>query len=850
MPNRIAHWRNQLHSGQSQLRDEFERDRKPAKLLRGHCRLVDGILRDIWAQSGLPPEITLIAVGGYGRGELYPQSDVDILILIPEETAEAIHSLESIVGMLWDVGLAIGHSVRTLQQCLDEAVLDVTVLTNLMEARWLTGNRKAYNLLRQQIRQSTDRQRFFALKEQEQIQRHGRYNDTSHNLEPNIKESPGGLRDLHQILWIARSLDMQPSWAGLVKAGLISRVEALQIRRHEKLLQTLRIRLHYLSQRREDRLLFDHQDALARQMLVLSSGRRPSEQIMQRYYQSARVISLMNEILLTSMKMMVFTQDAAPDIPLQPGFVAHNGLLALSSPDLFEQMPTAILQCFAVVQRHPELKGMHPDTIRALWRARPFVNHAFRSNPAHRQLFMEMLRVRSGVLHTLRRMHRYGILGRYIPAFGRITDQMQHDLFHVYTVDEHTLNVLRNMRRYANPEFTHEFPLCSRLFAEFEQPELLYLAVLFHDIAKGRGGDHSTLGAIDARRFCLQHGLAKTQAELVAWLVNNHLQMSATAQQKDISDPKVVTEFARQVQDERHLTALYLLTVADIRGTSPSVWNAWKARLLESLFYATRRQLQGNVQSVADAIRNRQQETQKILGHYGIAADAYLDFWGKLDDTYFLRHEAKEIAWQTRLLLTHFNTTEPIVRARLSPEGDGIQVMIYTPDKTDLFARICGFFERLAYDIVEARINTTRHGYALDSFLILDSSDRSVRYGNLIHYIEHELSAKLSAKAAPEAPLEGRISRQVKHFPITTQVSIIPEARANRYLLSLVAGDRPGLLSRVSQVLLRHNIQVHTAKINTLGNRAEDSLVISGRDQDALPTQVVKQVEEELLRLL
>jgi [protein-PII] uridylyltransferase len=558
----------------------------------------------------------------------------------------------------------------------------------------------------------------------------------------------------------------------------------------------------------------------------------------------------MNEILLTTLKMLVFTQDASLDIPLQHGFVAHNGLLALSSPHLFEKTPTAILQCFRVMQSHPELKGMHPDTIRALWHARKYVNQAFRSDPAHKRLFMEILRAGNGMLHTLRRMHSYGILGRYIPAFGRITDQMQHDLFHVYTVDEHTLNVLRNMRRYANPEFTHEFPLCSRLFGDFAQPELLYLAVLFHDIAKGRGGDHSTLGAVDAKRFCLQHGLTKAQAELVAWLVNNHLLMSATAQQKDISDPKVVASFAQQMRDERHLTALYLLTVADIRGTSPSVWNAWKARLLESLFYATQRQFQGNVQSVADAIVNRQQETQNILQQYGIATDAYLTFWKKLDDTYFLRHEAKEIAWQTRLLLTHFNTREPIVRARLSPEGDGIQVMIYTPDKTDLFARICGFFARLAYDIVEARINTTRHGYALDSFLILDSSDRSVRYGNLINYIEQELSAKLSDKTAPEAPLEGRISRQVKHFPITSQVSIVPETKPNRYLLSLVAGDRPGLLSRVSQVLLRHDIQVHTAKINTLGNRAEDTLVISSRDQGVLPPQLVEQVEEELLRLL
>jgi [protein-PII] uridylyltransferase len=848
--NQLNHWRNHLKNGQLRLRNAFELEKNPARLLRGHCHLVDDILREIWAQSGLPPEIALIAVGGYGRGELYPQSDVDILILTPEETPAALSTLEAIVGILWDVGLAIGHSIRTLQQCLDEADLDVTVQTNLLEARWLAGSHKACSLLQREIQTSIDPQRFFLQKEQEQIQRHARFNDTSHNLEPNIKESPGGLRDLHHIQWIARSLHIQPSWMGLVKAGLISRVEAQQIRRHEKLLQNLRIRLHYLSQRREDRLLFDHQDTLARQMLTVSAKRRPSEQIMQRYYQSARVISLMHEILLATLKIRAFAQGSSPATPLEQGFVAHNELLALSSPDLFVKTPTAILHCFVVLQHHPELKGMHPDTIRALWQAKNDIHQAFRSNPVHRQIFMAILRAPNGVLHTLRRMHRYGILGRYIPAFGRITDQMQHDLFHVYTVDEHTLNVLRNVRRYANAAFTHEFPLCSQLFSNFEQPELLYIAVLFHDIAKGRGGDHSTLGAVDARRFCLHHGLNDGQTELVTWLVHNHLIMSATAQQKDISDPQVVTAFTQRMGDERHLTALYLLTVADIRGTSPTVWNAWKARLLENLFSASLRQLQGDVQSIADAINTRQAETQKILGHYGISAASYLPFWKNLDDAYFLQHEAKEIAWQTRLLLTHISTKQPIVRARLSPNGDGIQVMIYTLDKTDLFARICGFFERLGYNIVEARINTTRHGYALDSFLILDSSDRSIRYGNLIQHIEQELSIKLADEAAPEPPVEGRISRQLKHFPIAAQVSIKAEAKTRLFLLSLVAGDRPGLLSRVAQVLLRHDIQLHTAKINTLGNRAEDALVISGRNQDVLPQQVVKQVEDELLRLL
>lgn len=845
-------WRNRLKAGNAVLRSAFEKKQDTTRLLHGQCQLVDDLLRDVWARSGLPVSACLIAVGGYGRGELFPQSDVDILILLPksEENTYAA-TLEQLISLFWDIGLAVGHSVRTLEECIEEAAKDVTVQTNLLESRLLDGDRQFYTEFCAAISSTLDAQTFFESKTREQAHRHARFNDTAYNLEPNLKESPGGLRDLQNVLWIARGAGLDANWAGLVRGGLISAAEARQIRRKELLLQNLRIRLHYLANRREDRLLFDHQNSLAMQLGFQNTNhRRASEQLMQRYYRSAKFVGLMNEILLQSLQERLLKKVDVSPIPLGRHFHARNGLMEIRSPNLFQKHPEAILDCFLTMQRHPELTGMNTTTVRALWQARHQVDREFRSDPRQRAIFMQILREPSGTLHTLRRMHRYGILGRYIPAFGRITGQMQHDLFHVYTVDEHILNVLRNLRRFSVASFSHEYPLCSRLFAEFSRPEALYLAALFHDIAKGRGGDHSTLGTKDARRFCKQHALSREDTELVAWLVANHLRMSATAQQQDISDPAVVDAFAQLVGNQRNLTALYLLTVADIRGTSPNVWNAWKSRLLENLYHATLRQLQGQRLDAADEIGRRQAQAQETLAHYGISPQSCQPLWQKLEESYFLRHEAKEIAWQTRLLLTHIDTGQPVVRARLSPAGDGIQVMIYAPDREDLFARICGFFERLGYSIVEARIHTTRHGYALDSFLVLDESDRSVRYSGLIAHIEKELTTRLISTTPPEPPQAGRVSRRVKHFPIAPSISIDADQKSSCQILSLIAGDRPGLLSRVAFVLLNHGACLHTARINTLGNRAEDTFVISGREGTSLPQETTQKMTQELLGLL
>jgi len=847
-----AIWRKRLQSGLAALRDGFSHRADTARSLKQHCLLVDTLLCNLWRDSAISQEICLVAVGGYGRGELFPYSDIDLLILLPEaHTAAQDQSVERLIGLLWDIGLAVGHSVRTLQECMTEAEKDVTVQTNLLEARHLTGDITLFSSMREQLAVNLNPEKFFQAKILEQSHRHARFNDTAYNLEPNIKESPGGLRDLQSVLWISQGAGLGSSWSTLAHNGLITTGEARQIRRHERVLQMLRIRLHYLAGRREDRLLFDFQNELAGQLGFSNTlRRRASEQLMERFYRSAKFVRIMNEILLQNLHERAFPQ--APDIvDINPRFQSRNGLLEAKTATLLQQHPEAILESFLLLQQHPEIKGMSAPMLRTLWRVKTLINRDFRNNPVNKQLFMSILRQPDGITSAMRRMNRYSILGRYIPAFGRITGQMQHDLFHVYTVDEHILNVLRNLRRFATAEFAHEFPLCSLLISKFEHPELLYLGALFHDIAKGRGGDHSALGTKDALRFCKLHGLPADQGKLVAWLVAKHLTMSSVAQKSDLSDPAVIEQFGKEVGDERHLTALYLLTVADIRGTSPNVWNAWKSKLLENLFLATRRLLQGKGATLASEIAARRQHATERLNHYGIVEPSYQDFWGELGDGYFLRHESQEIAWHTRLLLRHLNSDKPIVRSRLSPGGDGIQVMVYTVDRDDLFATICGFFERMGYTIVEAKIHTSRHGYALDSFLVLDESDKTVSYRDLLSYIEYELTQKLTDAKSLEAPLQGRISRQLKHFPIKPGVVITPESTgSNNHQLAIVAGDRPGLLSRISQILLNQGVHLHTAKINTLGDRAEDTFLISSRDGNRLEEKTLAELEAKLKEAL
>lgn len=828
----LKQWRESLHDARQKIAGDYLIKPQAKTLLQRHTRVLDQLLKEIWHSYALPLEMSLIAVGGYGRGDMFPHSDIDLLILMPESVEQPLQAdVESLIGTLWDIGLNIGHSVRTLRECLDEAKLDVTIMTNLLEARWLTGDKSAFKTLTESLLAGLDTAHFFAEKLREQEIRHAKFNDTAYNLEPNIKESPGGLRDLHMILWVAQSQNLGSDWHDLVGSRLLTSAEANQLKRHERLLQNLRIRLHLLAKRREDRLVFDFQNILADQMgCQTTPQKRASELLMQGFYRAAKAIIIENEVLLKLMHARVKPTTASA-IKLDEDFSLSQGLISARSPDLFQRKPDAILRCFRLLQQHADIVGFSAPLVRALQASQSLIDRSFRQNAAYKSLFFQILQSREGVHRSLRRMNRYGILGRYIPAFGRVIGQMQHDLFHVYTVDEHTLNVLRYLRRFAKPELSHESPLCSELFKAFRQPHLLYLAAIFHDIAKGRGGDHSKLGTVDAMRFCRNLGLPKADCELVAWLVEAHLKLSSTAQKSDLSDPDVIEGFAKIVGTEYRLIALFLLTKADIKGTSPNVWNAWKAKLLESLFFQTRRVLQESLDTDAQ-LKLRKQEVLSKLKSFNLKQASVGPLWEAFGSGYFSRFDSDEIAWQSRLLMPHQQAKKPIVRARLSPNGDGIQVMIYSRDQKEIFARICHFFDSMEYNIVQAKIFTTAHGYALDNFVVLEPETRQVSYNGLLKHIEKGLTEQLVSDQPIPAPITGRVSRQVKHMPISTQIFLRPvinhqEQGASLQQLDVVANDRPGLLASMAQILLNHGIELHNAKINTLGSRVEDSFLVS-----------------------
>jgi [protein-PII] uridylyltransferase len=825
-----------------------ERADGPA-VLREHSRLIDRALKDIWRQLQLPSPLALLAVGGYGRGELYPHSDIDVLILLKDAPSpELAAKIEELVGRLWDMGLEPGHSVRTIAECVEEAAKDVTVMTSLLEARLLAGSRDLFEDFARARGECIDPQTFFKAKRFEQEQRHTKFQDSPYSLEPNLKEAPGGLRDLQVVLWIGRACGLGNTWSQLAHRGLITAEEARQVRRHHRLLQNLRVRLHYAAGRREDRLLFDFQESLARDLgYSATTHRRAGEQLMQAYFRAAKAITQLNTIMLQNIGAEIFPVRTSDAEAINEKFSRIGELLDVRRADLFERDPSAILESFLVMQQHSELKGMTARMLRSLWRARVRIDAAYRRDRRNRATFLALLQQPRGIVHELRRMNQYGILGRYLPAFRRIVGQMQHDLFHVYTVDQHILAVVRNLRRFTMLEFAHEYPLCSRLIAGLERNWLLYIAAIFHDIAKGRGGDHSQLGKVDARRFCRDHGLSSEDTELVLFLVEHHLTMSSVAQKQDLSDPAVVRRFADIVGNERRLVALYLLTVADIRGTSPKVWNAWKSKLLEDLFQATRYLLKGGKLEADQYIQSKQSEAKRLLRLYELSDTVQDALWRNFDVPYFLRHDAQEIAWHTRMLHSRSSGEQPVVKTRLSPAGEGLQAMIYVRDQRDLFARICGYFGSVGFSIVDAKIYTTRHGYALDTFQVMDVGNVP-HPRDMISKIEEELTSWLANQLPLPPPMRGRVSRRVKHFPIPPEVRIVPDEKGQYHSLSITAGDRTGLLYAVALVLSRYGISLHNAKIVTLGERAEDVLVVSGA---ALANpKTVLQFETDLLAAL
>lgn len=838
--------REDYRAAREQLIQRFLAGGGVESLLKGLAASTDEVLRRAVAAAGLSETLSVVAVGGYGRGELFPYSDVDILLLLaaPPSPAET-GAIEALVGHLWDLGLALGHSVRTVEECLEEAARDITAQTALLEARLIEGDRRLYLRLRRALARQLDARDFFRAKVLEQQQRHTKYQETPYALEPNVKESPGGMRDLHVLTWVALAAGMGSNWAELARNGLITEEEARNLRTVGRRLKDIRARLHLVAKRREDRLVFDVQQAVAASAGIAPKGaRRAGEVLMQRYYLTAKAVTQLNAILLQNIEQRLFEREGGVERALDASFVARGELLDLVCDDALSVDPNGILRAFLLLEQHAELKGMSTRLLRALWHAREGMDAAFRRDPGNRATFIAILQQPKGVLHALRAMNQWGILGRYLPAFRKIVGQMQHDLFHVYTVDQHILQVVRNLRRFSLAEYAHEYPLCSQLMADFDRPWLLVAAALFHDIAKGRGGDHSALGAVEVRRFARAHCIGKEDAELIEFLVAHHLTMSTVAQKQDLADPEVIERFTEVVGSERRLTALYLLTVADIRGTSPKVWNAWKGQLLEELFRATRRRLGGEAPSSTALLESRKTEALHILRLYGLQDSARDALWAQLDVVYFLRHSAQDIAWHTRSLFSRVDTPQPIVRARLARIGEGAEVLIYTRDQKDLFARVAGYFESKSLSILDARIHTTRHGYALDTFLVTDHG-RHPHYRELLSQIEHEL-AELIAQAKPlPAPTRGRMSRQSRHFPVSPAVHLQPDERGRNYLLSITATDRIGLLYSIARVLVEHGVNVQTAKILTLGERAEDVFLVDGAELNQSAAQLA--IETELL---
>ncbi|HEX5373939.1 MAG TPA: [protein-PII] uridylyltransferase [Aquabacterium sp.] len=857
----ISALRTQFKSDKAELLRQFSDSRATTasakSLLARLARLVDRTLCTLWEANDFPKSAALVAVGGYGRGELFPYSDIDVLLLMPVSPSvvgeDAVApAIEAFITACWDIGLEIGSSVRTVDECCEEAARDITVQTALLESRLLCGSRTRFTELQRSCTHQMDVAAFVQAKTLELRQRHTKYEDTPYALEPNCKESPGGLRDLQVVIWLARAAGLGSTWTELANKGLLTPFEARQLHANESQLKLIRARLHQIAGRREDRLVFDLQNSVAESFgLKNTPALRASEALMRRYYWAAKAVTQLNQILMLNIEERISGSQNAPMRRIDEDFLDRGGLLEIVSDDLYQRKRDAILRTFLVLQRQETVNGLSARTLRALYNARQLMDSAFRRDPQNHATFMAILQERQGQTRVMRLLNQTSVLGRYLWVFRRIVGQMQHDLFHVYTVDQHILMVVRNVRRYFIPEHAHEYPFCTQLASEWDKPWLLYVAALFHDVAKGRGGDHSELGAVEVRRFCKHHGIVGDDAVLVEFLVAEHLTMSRVAQKEDLSDPDVIQAFAQRMGNERHLTGLYLLTVADVRGTSPKVWNAWKGKLLEDLYRLTLRALGGARPHMAAEIESRKEQARQALALSMLPGGIETALWKTLDMSYFARHDPADIAWHARSLSRHVQTTKPVVRARLSSVGEGLQVLVYTPDQADLFARICGYFDRAGFNILDARVHTTGIRYALDTFQIIDGPNarhEGVHYRDLIALVETQLADALDSDQALHEPVRGRLSRRVKSFPIPPRVSLRPDERGQRWLLSVSASDRSGLLYAIARVLAKHHVSLQLAKIDTLGERVEDTFLLTGPTLAQDKVQLA--LETELLEAL
>lgn len=850
---RLQLFKDAVTSLADSLEEAFDNGLDAANLVHGRALGVDVILRAAWRAFIPDPDapLALIAVGGYGRGELHPGSDVDIQLLTAKRT-ERIHqdALQNFTTFLWDIGLEPGQSVRTVNDCVEQARNDITVMTNLLEARLLTGSEKLYAKMQKALAPSKrfwPADQFFAAKLEEQQQRHSRQQNAGYRLEPNVKESAGGLRDLQMIGWVAKRHFGKNDLADLVGDDFLTEEEYSQLITCQHFLWRVRFGLHLIAGRSEDRLLFDLQMKLTERLGYRGQHRNNAiESFMQQYYRTVMRLSRLNEMLLQLFEeKLLLKADKGKATELNSRFQIRNGFLGVTHPQVFEQRPLALLEVFHLMQQHPELKGVNAATIRLIRENRDRIDDDFRDDIRARSLFIEMFRQGSRLTHELRRMNRYGVLARYIPAFGRIVGRMQFDLFHAYTVDEHILMVVRNLRHSACGLFDDENPFVSELSQNsIPKLELLYLAGLFHDIAKGRGGDHSELGEVDAREFCSQHGLSDYDAGLVGWLVGNHLLMSMVAQRKDISDPEVINDFAAKVGSEVRLNYLFLLTVADIQGTNPELWNSWRQSLLMELYRNTLRLLKRGLDqpmNSVELISDTQIAAMHSLIRMGYRAAQIQRIWNRIGDDYFLRHNPEECAWHADVLLKRgIEDDSPLVALEQFTSRGGLTVFIFMPDREFLFGYTTAVLNRLALDIVDARIYSTSDGYTMNSYVVLEQDGSNITEPDRLEQIQAALQAannrflNQAKDSVPTLSVSQPTPRILKAFHTPTKLSFEVDVTGQHTRLQLTAADRPGLLSVIGRVFAEQNIVIHAAKVATIGERAEDVFTISTRNGNHL----------------
>jgi [protein-PII] uridylyltransferase len=818
-------------------------------LARRRGESVERVVAHVWmACLGEVSGATLYAVGGFGRGLLFPYSDVDLLALVEAPQPTRLRALEQFFATLWDVGLKVGHAVRDPAQCRALAAQDASVFTSLLDGRRLAGD----PALDAELAAIVDDpalwppREYLAARLAERDARHARYDDTAYNLEPNLKDGPGGLRTLDSLRWLGWRLAHADDLAGMVAEGLLEPAEQVALEQCEATLRRYRYALHLEAGRAEERLLFDYQRALAMRLGFEDEHEKNLgvEQFMQGYYRAASQVERLGMQVAERFEEMLEPPGEA--LPVGADFVRYGKRLAARDLQLFLQRPAALVEIFIARLDQPGVTGFSADTMRRIHQATASHGDALAHDRDVLAAFLRLLRRGAPAVEALWRMNRHGLLAAILPAFGKVFGRMQYDLFHVYTVDEHTLRVLRNMARFADPAAQREFPLGCEIWPTLPKPELLLLAALFHDIAKGRGGDHSMLGEEDARAFCARLGLPASDIERVAWLVRWHLLMSTTAQRQDITDPDVVQRFADLVGDRERLGQLYLLTIADIIGTSPRLWNGWKDRLLSDLYTATRYALRSDVELPRDAgvrVRECSEYALALLMNEGYAEADALRVWADFPALSFLRHRPEQIAWQTGAILRAQGVVPLIAVHPLSVRGS-TELFVYTPDRDGLFAAITAMLDRLRFSVVESRILSSPTGMALDTFLLLEADSQQPASADRTQELQQRLQRALVQSAGVE-PGKRSMSRHQKHFQMPPQISF--HAAGDRTQLALICTDRPGLLAAVAQVMLHTDVRVHDARIATFGERVEDFFQLTDRHNAPLGTAQQERLLQALL---